>query len=180
MKRFLAVGAILVAGTLVLRPVRAQTPAGMFEFQKLADGVYASIRTEPVGLGVDANNLFVIGDDGVVVVDTNFGPSSTRQALAGLRTITDKPVKYVINTHPHDDHVLGNQVYREAFSGVEFVGHPFLQEYLPGKGATNRSTQVKNLPEFAVAVTGTLAKGLNLAGQPITPEERAGYESDLR
>src|SRR5688572_30746752 len=92
----------LAAG--VLSPIAAQPPAPQFEFQKLADGVYASIRTEAVGLGVDANNLFIIDDDGVVVVDTNFGQSSTRQVLASLRTLTDKPVKVVINTHPHDDH----------------------------------------------------------------------------
>jgi hypothetical protein len=77
----------------------AMSPAPAFEFTQLAGGVYASIRQEPVGLGVDANNLFVIGDDGVLVVDTNFGPSSTRHVLAKLRTITDKPVKYVVNTH---------------------------------------------------------------------------------
>jgi glyoxylase-like metal-dependent hydrolase (beta-lactamase superfamily II) len=158
----------------------AQPTGQPFEFQKLADGIYASIRTEPVGLGVDANNLFVIDDDGVVVVDTNFGPSSTRQVLAALRKVTDKPVKYVINTHPHDDHVLGNAVYREAFPNVEFIGHAFLKEYLPGRGATNRKNQVNNLPGFANALTETLAKGTNLAGQPITDEERAGYQSDLR
>lgn len=162
-----------------LRPAAAP-PALTFEFTQLADGVYASIRQEPVGLGVDANNLLVIGDDGVLVVDTNFGPSSTRQVLAKLRTITDKPVKYVVNTHPHDDHVLGNSVYREAFPEAEFIGHPFLREYLPGKGAANRKAQVDNLPGFATGLKDALARGLNFAKQPITDEERAGYESDLR
>jgi glyoxylase-like metal-dependent hydrolase (beta-lactamase superfamily II) len=160
--------------------VDSQSLTGTFEFQKLADGIYASIRKEPVGLGVDANNLFVIDDDGVVVVDTNFGPSSTRQVLAALRAITDKPVKYVINTHPHDDHVLGNAVYRGAFPKAEFIGHAFLNEYLPAKGATNRQNQVRNLPGFANALQETLAKNTNLAGEPITDEERAGYSSDLR
>jgi cyclase len=158
----------------------ATPPAPTFEFTQLADGVFASIRTEPVGLGVDANNLFVIGDDGVLVVDTNFGPSSTRQVLAKLRTITDKPVKFVVNTHPHDDHVLGNSVYREAFPEAEFIGHPFLREYLPGKGAVNRKAQIENLPGFATGLKDALGRGLNFAKQPITAEERAGYESDLR
>jgi glyoxylase-like metal-dependent hydrolase (beta-lactamase superfamily II) len=156
------------------------SPAPAFEFTQLAGGVYASIRQEPVGLGVDANNLFVIGDDGVLVVDTNFGPSSTRHVLAKLRTITDKPVKYVVNTHPHDDHVLGNAVYRDAYPEAEFIGHPFLREYLPGRGAVNRRAQVGNLPGFATAMKDALARGLNFAKQPITDEERAGYESDLR
>jgi glyoxylase-like metal-dependent hydrolase (beta-lactamase superfamily II) len=170
----------LLIACFVLPAKGLRSAEDKFDFQKLADGVYASIRTEPVGLGVDANNLFIIDDDGVVVVDTNFGPSSTRRVLAALRGITDKPVKYVINTHPHDDHVLGNSVYREAFPKAEFIGHAFLKEYLPGKGATNRQNQVKNLPGFAGALHDTLARNTNLAGQPITDEERAGYSSDLR
>jgi cyclase len=167
----------LLAASLQLA---ARPPAPRFEFTQLADGVFASIRTEPVGLGVDANNLFVIGDDGVLVVDTNFGPSSTRQVLAKLRTITEKPVKFVVNTHPHDDHVLGNSVYREAFPEAEFIGHPFVREYLPGKGAANRKAQIENLPGFATGLKDALGRGLNFAKQPITDEERAGYESDLR
>ena len=51
----------------------------------------------------NANNLFIIDSDGVVVVDTNFGPSSTRDVLAALRRLTDKPVRFVVNTHRHDD-----------------------------------------------------------------------------
>jgi len=66
--------------------------------------------------------------------------------LAKLRAITDTPVKYVVNTHPHDDHVLGNSVYRDAYPDAEFIGHPFLREYLPGKGAANRKAQVDKLP----------------------------------
>jgi cyclase len=176
-----APGAIVVLFVvLLLAPIMAQPAAPLFEFQRLADGVYAAIRREPVGLGVDANNLFVIGDDGVIVVDTNFGPSSTRQVLAELRTITDKPVKYVVNTHPHDDHVLGNSVYRAAYPQAEFVGHPFLREYLPAKGAANRKAQIENLPGFATALKDALSTGVNFAKQPITDEERAGYASDVR
>jgi len=176
--RLIVVFALL--GAAVLSPLNAQTPAPAFEFQKLADGVYAVIRQEPVGLGVDANNLFIVDDDGVVVVDSNFGPSSTRSVLAALRKVTSKPVQVVINTHPHDDHVLGNKVYRDAFPDAEFIGHPFLKEYLPGRGAANRKSQVENLPGFAAAIKEALGKGTNLGGQPVTPDERAGYESDLR
>lgn len=169
-------GAVLPALLVLLALGAAARP---FEVVRLADGVHAVIRSEPVGLGVDANNLFIVGDDGVVVVDSNFGPSSTREVLAALRELTSKPVTHVINTHPHDDHVLGNAVYRAAFPDAVFVGHAFLNEYLPGTGAVNRRNQVASLPTFAAAVEGALDKGLNLAKQPITDEERAGYASDI-
>ena len=151
-----------------------------FEIQKLADGVYVSIRREPVGLGVDANNVFILDDDGVVVVDTNFGASSTRQVIAALKKITNKPVRYVVNTHWHDDHVLGNQAYRDAYPGVQFIAHEATKEYLPGRGAAARKSQVENLPGFAAAVRDALAQKKNLTGAPITEEEAAGFASDLR
>jgi cyclase len=158
----------------------AESAPARFDVQKLADGVYATIRKEPVGLGVDANNLFVIDDEGVVVVDTNFGATSTREVAAALRTLTDKPVKYVINTHPHDDHVLGNQVYRELFPRVEFIAHAFTRDYLPAKGLEGRQRQVAALPEFKAQLEQLLKNGKTRSGRTLTAEERAGYSSDVR
>jgi hypothetical protein len=67
-----------------------QSPARNFDVQKLADGVYAVIRKDLPGLMVDANNVFIINDDDVVVVDANGAPSITREVLAALRKLTDK------------------------------------------------------------------------------------------
>src|SRR4030095_2395316 len=75
-----------------------ETPARNFEVQKLAEGVYAVIRKDLPGLMVDANNVFIINDADVVVVDANGAPSITREVLAALKKLTNKPVKYVINT----------------------------------------------------------------------------------
>src|SRR6185295_10239565 len=90
-----------------------------FKIVKLAKGVYAAIRTEPPGLTVNANSVFIINDSDVVVVDTTLTPGTARETIAALRQLTNKPVEYVINTHWHDDHIMGNQAYREAFPGVE-------------------------------------------------------------
>jgi len=150
-----------------------------FAMQKLADGVYAAIRQEPLGLGVDANNLFIIDDEGVVVVDTNFGATSTREVLAALRAITDKPVTHVINTHPHDDHVLGNQVYRDAFPRAAFIAHTFTRDYLPVTGLEARQRQVAALPRFKAQLEQMLSDGKSPSGRTLTDEERAGYASDV-
>lgn len=157
-----------------------QDPSPQFEMQQLAESVYAAIRTEPVGLGVDANNLFVIDDEGVVVVDTNFGATSTREVVAALRRITDKPVTHVVNTHAHDDHVLGNQVYRELFPRAAFIAHAFTRDYLPGKGLEARRRQVAALPEFKTQLERMLEEGKTGSGRALTDEERAGYASDIR
>ena len=150
-----------------------------FRIERLAEGVFAAIRTDPPGWGANANNLFVIDNDGVVVVDTNFGPSSTRDVLKALRTLTDKPVRLVINTHWHDDHVLGNQVYRDAFPGVQFIAHAATREYLPGKGLEARKQMMQGAPSFANDLRGFLKSGKSPAGGDLTAEERAAFESDV-
>lgn len=158
----------------------SQNPASNFEVQKLAEGVYAVIRKDLPGLMVDANNVFIINDDDVIVVDSNGAPAITKEVLTALRKLTSKPVRYVINTHYHDDHIRGNQVYREAFPGVEFIGHSFAREYLPNQGAANRKGFLEGAPQFRDAIKNVMAKNKNLSGGDLTEEERASYESDIR
>ncbi|MCA1614863.1 MAG: MBL fold metallo-hydrolase [Acidobacteria bacterium] len=117
--------AVLILAALALaaaapRAAHAQA-AGGFELVKLAEGVYAATRTEPPGLTVNGNSVFIINDDDVVVVDTTLTPGTAREEIAALRKLTGKPVRYVVNTHWHDDHLMGSVAYREAFPGVEFV-----------------------------------------------------------
>src|SRR6478672_8894632 len=97
-------------------------PSKNFKVERLADGVYAVIRQDAVGFMVDANNVFIINDNDVVVVDANGAPGITREVIAALKKTTTKPVRYVINTHWHDDHIRGNKGYRDAYPGVEFIG----------------------------------------------------------
>jgi cyclase len=154
-------------------------PARRFTVTPLAEGVYAVIRDDRPGFMVDANNLFIVNDADVVVVDSNGAPSITRQVVAALKRLTDKPVRYVVNTHYHDDHIRGNQVWREAYPGVEFIAHEFARDYLPGQGATNRKNFLTGAPAFLQDLRGLLKDGKNLAGAPLSAEERASLESDV-
>jgi len=77
---------------------------------ELGDGIFAWLP----GDDLDANSGFIITDDGVVVIDSLAAPGLARQVLAEVRRVTDKPVRYVVNTHHHGDHVLGNGVFTSA------------------------------------------------------------------
>jgi len=168
---------LAVAGTVAWAgAVAAAGVAANFAVQKLADGVYAVVRQDPPGLMCDGNSAFIVDDDGVVVVDC---PEASREVLAALRRVTDKPVRYVVNTHWHDDHVIGNQVYRDAFPGVEFVAHAATRAYLPGQGAANRQQMIAGAPQGVAMLRERLAQGENLQGQRLSPEERVSYESDI-
>ncbi|HEX7313417.1 MAG TPA: MBL fold metallo-hydrolase [Pyrinomonadaceae bacterium] len=156
--------------------------SGNFEMLKLADGVYLARRTEPAGLTVNANSVFIINDEDVIVVDATLTPGTAREELAALRKLTDKPVRYVVNTHWHDDHVMGNVAYREAFPGADFVAHENTREYLPTTGLKNRQMAMSpgGYPGFINALKRRLEKNESVFGGPLDEEERAVLASDIR
>ncbi|MGH8505388.1 MAG: alkyl sulfatase dimerization domain-containing protein [Stenotrophobium sp.] len=72
---------------------------------KVSDGVYVAI-----GYGI-ANSTLLVGDDGVIIVDTMESTQAAQEVLAQFRKITDKPVKAIIYTHSHPDHIGGASVF---------------------------------------------------------------------
>ena len=115
MRRFRPAVALIVA--LHVASGAASAQVSPFELMKLADGVHAAIFTPLPGANVDGTAVIVINDADVLVVDTQNSPSAARAVIAAIRTLTDKPVRYVVNTHWHGDHHFGNQVYEELSLG---------------------------------------------------------------
>jgi cyclase len=171
----------VTAGAPADQPQNQKAPAsaGDFEIQKLSEGVYAAIRKQPPLFSFDPNNVFIINDDDVIVVDANASLAVTKELLAALRKLTGKPVKYVINTHWHDDHIVGNQVWREAFPGVEFIGHASALKDRPTTGAANRRGMLEGGKAYAARLRDLVEQNKSIAGAPITEEERVNYLGDV-
>jgi glyoxylase-like metal-dependent hydrolase (beta-lactamase superfamily II) len=104
---------------------------------KLADGVYEIRHPDALGgsLG-QANTLVVIGDRSVLVVDSAYLASDVKQDIAQIRTWTRNPVRYLVITHGHYDHVMGDGIYAREFPGLTIVAHRetrvLMSRYVPG------------------------------------------------
>jgi glyoxylase-like metal-dependent hydrolase (beta-lactamase superfamily II) len=83
-----------------------------FTLHEVGPGVFAAIGVP--GSGAGSNAGFVIGDGGVAVVDTFQASAAAEQLLAAIRERTELPIRFVVDTHYHLDHVAGNGVFRDA------------------------------------------------------------------
>jgi glyoxylase-like metal-dependent hydrolase (beta-lactamase superfamily II) len=123
--------------------------------------------------------VFIVNDADVIVVDTNITASSAQATIAALKQLTPKPVRTIINTHWHDDHMMGNATYRQAFPGVEIIGHTRSAEAMATTGAANRKATLERGPILVKQLRLSLEQAKNFDGQAINDDERASYRADI-
>ena len=114
----------------------AETSAQPFQMRQIEAGDYVHFGqvalTTPSNADDIANIGFIVGRDAVAVIDTGGSVQVGNALLASIHAATGKPVRYVINTHEHPDHVFGNAAFSRT--GVTFVGHHNLPAELRKRG----------------------------------------------
>jgi glyoxylase-like metal-dependent hydrolase (beta-lactamase superfamily II) len=129
-----------------------------FQLVKVAEGIYAAIA-KPGGLAT-GNAGFIVGDSGVLLVDTLFTPVAVEELISEIGNITAQPIKYAINTHYHLDHTGGNQVL--AARNVPIIAHSNLMEW-----QTTKNRRFLPMPDELQRRRADAAKQLNE-----TPEDQ--------
>jgi cyclase len=187
----MAIACIALLITLAIAGAQNQRqPAGTahtgnaFRFNKVAEGVYHAVGTG--ALTVVGNSSFIVNDDDVIVVDDHVSPAAAWVLLDEIKSITNKPVRTIINTHFHYDHAHGNQIFDKD---VAIIGHEFTREMLLGGKSlqmplyknyvTGLPGQVDNLKQ-RVAMETDPARKTTLQSQLQSAQNNAASQAELR
>jgi len=118
LKAAVAIGAAVLSGVVFAQA----TGLGEIEEKNIpikvtevAPGFYFQYHHE------ESNNAWLVTDDGVLVIDTRQHPRRAEELLAAIRKTTDKPIRWVVNTHAHGDHYFGNSVFKRE--GAILIAH---------------------------------------------------------
>ena len=179
--------ALALAAVPLLRfiPARAADASGVKE---IAPGVFVHQgryeMQSPENRGDMANAAFVVGSDAVAVIDTLGSVVVARELRDAIRAATDKPIRYVINTHMHPDHTLGNAAFKE--DKPDFVGHYKLPRALATRADRYLESNKQMLGEAAfegieiVMPTRTVQEGviIELGGRDLLLEAQPTAHTD--
>ena len=160
---------LLLVATLALGSV---APALAYDWtvERLADGVFAFLQPAERRFD-DANSVVIVGDDGLLLVDAQENPEAVRALLAEIATRFDRPVRYLVNTHWHTDHVGGNGLVRAAFPDVTIVGHASLTTDVPGRGRETVQARLEQIDTVLPAAEEQLLTRVKRDGTQMTDEE---------
>jgi glyoxylase-like metal-dependent hydrolase (beta-lactamase superfamily II) len=153
---------------------------------QVADGIYVF---KPKIEWTHGNGVAIVGPDGVFFIDTFIQFNYAEEAIRRLRRITRLPVRYVLNTHFHNDHVMGNGVFKRAFPDSRFIAHDSTVAYMErrikpaveGEAATIQTSLDTVAAELATGMTGRVPiTGTMRPFWELVQRETQEYQRDFR
>ncbi len=146
---------IVILSLILLLPIQAWAQGRVLEsdshrFEEVTDGVWLVTGTGSVF--TMSNAMVLVGEFDTLVVDSHVTPTAARALIDSIPVITDKPIRYLVNSHYHFDHAHGNQAFPE---GIEIIGHEFTRKKLNGE--LGNVLEESTFKSFSDQVPGSVA-----------------------
>ena len=141
----------------------------------IAAGVYVIRHEDAPDTFPQGNTTVVVGERDALVVDSCYLPSSAKKDIAQIQKWTNKPVRYLVNTHWHYDHTMGNGVYKDAFASLTIVAHRETRKQIEGYNPQ----WFAKFPERATTFEQRIASGKDADGRALTAGEIAEFKTAL-
>lgn len=148
-----------------------------FEWNRLADGVYAGVRPVSFNSPPTGTTVIVIGKKGVLLFDPAGTPLVGERVLAKVRELTDLPVTHMAISHWHGDHSQGAWKIAEAYPDAEIIAHEFTAKAIRSPLNAFTAPDEKANAETRARIEKALATGKRSNGDPITPAMRPYFEN---
>jgi glyoxylase-like metal-dependent hydrolase (beta-lactamase superfamily II) len=158
-------------------------PTRGFQTVEAAPGVYAFIAAPTNGPIPSGNVVAIVGDDGVLVVDSGRFPTLAKRMIAEIRAKTEKPVRYLVHTHWHLDHIASDEVFRQAFPNLAIVTTDFTRRKIVEKQVPYLKDLVQTDAGYVEYLEGVVAKGKRRDGSAMSEESKrylSGQIADIR
>ena len=164
---------------------RAAAPgsnAKLFDLQKVADGIYFA-HARPQAM-LNCNAAIFIRSKDVVVVDAHSKPSAAASLINQIkREITEKPVRYVVNTHFHWDHTQGDHAYRLTGEKVDFIASAATKQLMSDLAVARMKASVGAVPQQIDALRNRAAHSTSAAEKAFCADQISqmeAYQAELK
>lgn len=141
-------------------PLRAQgSGPAIFELRPVERGVWVNATRPGINPAGYANSVIIAGDSAVLVVDTHHSAAAGERLVRQIRRVTSLPVRWVVNTHYHGDHVWGNVRVAAAWPEARFVAHPATADSILNGSSARLAAELERLDRLVARLEAALAGG---------------------
>jgi glyoxylase-like metal-dependent hydrolase (beta-lactamase superfamily II) len=141
----------------------------------IAPGVYVIRHEDAPDTFPQGNTTVIVGEREALAVDSCYLPSSAKKDIQQIQKWTNKPVRYLVNTHWHYDHTMGNGVYKDAFPGLSIVSHRETKQQIEGYNPQ----WFTKFPDRATTFKQRIESGKDADGRALTEGEIAEFKTAL-
>ena len=181
----LAGASVLEVGFFRAAWARAQAPAAsapLFDIEKVAEGVYCALA-RPQAL-TNCNAAIFVNSQDVVVVDAHSKPSAAASLIAQIKKeVTPKPVRYLVNTHFHWDHMQGDSAYKAGGAKVDIIASETTRQWMAQQSRDRWKQSLDGVPKTIDSLQARLAKASSEAERAFCKEQirqLEAYQAEMK